>query len=55
MVRALDEPDSVYGLVAETADVADDGMSVTFKLRPEAKWADGTPLTSADVASRSIR
>ena len=25
-------------------------MSVTFKLRPEAKFADGTPLTADDVA-----
>ena len=49
MVRADDEPDAVYGLVAETADVADDKMSVTFKLRPEAKFADGTALTAEDV------
>ncbi|MFA5949017.1 MAG: extracellular solute-binding protein [Hyphomicrobium sp.] len=50
MARAYDEPDAVYGLVAETADVAADGMSVTFKLRPEAKFADGSRLTAADVA-----
>lgn len=49
MARAMDEPDAVYGLVAETADVADDGLSVTFKMRPEAKFADGTPLTAEDV------
>ncbi|HEX2841915.1 extracellular solute-binding protein [Hyphomicrobium sp.] len=49
MARALDEPDAVYGLVAETADVAPDGMSVTFKLRPEAKFADGSPVTAEDV------
>lgn len=49
MVRANDEPDAVYGLVAESADVADDGMSVTFKLRAEAKFADGTPVTADDV------
>ncbi len=49
MARALDEPDAVYGLVAETVDVAPDGMSVTFKLRPEAKFADESPLTAADV------
>jgi microcin C transport system substrate-binding protein len=49
MVRALDEPDAVYGLVAETADVAPDGLSVTFKMRPEAKFADGSPLTADDV------
>ena len=28
MVRAADEPDAVYGLVAESAEVADDGKSV---------------------------
>lgn len=49
MARAMDEPDAVYGLVAETADLADDGMSVTFKLRPEAKFADGSALTADDV------
>lgn len=49
MVRAFDEPDAVYGLVASSADVADDKHSVTFALRPEAKFADGTPLTADDV------
>ena len=50
MVRAADEPDAVYGLVAESAEVADDGLSVTFHLRPEARFADGSPLTADDVA-----
>ena len=50
MTRAADEPDAVYGLVAKSAEVAPDGMSVTFTLRPEAKFADGTPLTADDVA-----
>jgi microcin C transport system substrate-binding protein len=49
MVRAMDEPDAVYGLVARSATVADDGSSVTFELRPEARFADGTPLTADDV------
>lgn len=49
MARALDEPDAVYGLIARSAEVAGDGMSVTFKLRPEAKFADGTPVTADDV------
>ncbi|MGQ0484013.1 MAG: extracellular solute-binding protein [Hyphomicrobiales bacterium] len=49
MERANDEPDAVYGLVAETADVADDGKSVTFALRKDAKFADGSALTAADV------
>ncbi|MCB1520384.1 MAG: ABC transporter substrate-binding protein [Hyphomicrobiaceae bacterium] len=49
MVRAADEPDAVYGLVAKSAEVAADGLSVTFHLRPEAKFADGTQLTADDV------
>jgi microcin C transport system substrate-binding protein len=49
MARANDEPDAVYGLVAETADVAADGLTVTFGMRPEATFADGTPVTADDV------
>ena len=49
MVRAMDEPDAVYGLVAKDADIADDRKSVTFALRPEAKFSDGSPLTAEDV------
>jgi microcin C transport system substrate-binding protein len=48
MTRALDEPDAVYGLVAESADVADDKMSVTFALRRDAKFADGSLVTADD-------
>ncbi len=49
MVRASDEPDAVYGLIAESAEVAEDGKSVTFHLRPEARFSDGTPVTADDV------
>lgn len=49
MARNMDEPDAVYGLVAKTADVAPDRKSVTFALRPEAKFADGSALTAEDV------
>ncbi len=49
MVRAADEPDAVYGLIAERAEIADDGKSVTFTLRPEARFSDGTPVTAEDV------
>jgi len=49
MTRALDEPDAVYGLVAHSAEVAPDRSSVTFQLRPEAKFADGAALTADDV------
>lgn len=49
MVRAFDEPDAVYGLIAKSADVAADKRSVTFRLRPEAKFADGSPVTAHDA------
>ncbi len=49
MVRAQDEPDAVYGLIAESGELADDKMSVTFYLRPEARFRDGTPVTADDV------
>ncbi|WP_424959191.1 extracellular solute-binding protein [Hyphomicrobium sp. 1Nfss2.1] len=49
MARAVDEPDAVYGLIAESADLAPDKMSVVFQLRPEAKFADGTPVTAEDA------
>jgi microcin C transport system substrate-binding protein len=49
MTPAADEPDAVYGLVAESAEIAEDGKSVTFYLRPQARFADGTPLTAEDV------
>jgi microcin C transport system substrate-binding protein len=49
MTRALDEPDAVYALVAHSAEVAPDRSAVTFFMRPEARFADGTPLTAADV------
>jgi microcin C transport system substrate-binding protein len=49
MVRAQDEPDAVYGLIADSAELADDKMSVTFYLRPEARFADGTPVTADDA------
>ena len=50
MVRAHDEPDAVYGLIAQSVDVAADGLSATFDLRPQAQFADGSALTADDVA-----
>jgi microcin C transport system substrate-binding protein len=49
MMRAYDEPDAMYGLVAKSADVAADKKSVSFELRPEARFADGSAITPEDV------
>ena len=49
MTGSGDEPDALYGLVAETADLAADRTSITFTLRPEARWHDGSPITVDDI------
>jgi microcin C transport system substrate-binding protein len=50
MTRAWDEPDAVYGLIAQSAELAADRTQVTFLLRPQARFADGSPVTAEDVA-----
>lgn len=50
MTGALDEPDTLYGLVAETVTISADRAGFTFSLRPQARFRDGSPLTAADVA-----
>jgi peptide/nickel transport system substrate-binding protein len=37
------------GELAESWQVSTDHKTITFKLKPNLKWADGKPLTSADV------
>jgi microcin C transport system substrate-binding protein len=49
MTSSLDEASSMYGLVAESMRYPDDYSSVTFRLRPEARFHDGTPVTPEDV------
>lgn len=48
MVRGLDEPDAVYGHIAEAVEI--DGLRHAFALRPEATFSDGSPITAEDVA-----
>ena len=45
-----DEPEGWYGHIAESITVWPDHMGVTYALRPQAKFHDGTPITAADVA-----
>ncbi|GJD51842.1 Oligopeptide-binding protein AppA [Methylobacterium crusticola] len=49
MTEAGDEPFTSYGLLAEGVQLADDLGSVTYRLRPQARWHDGEPLTADDV------
>lgn len=41
---------SVIPYLAESYDVAEDGLSYTFHLVQDAVWSDGTPVTANDVA-----
>jgi microcin C transport system substrate-binding protein len=45
-----DEPDSVYGLLAQSVRVSADKLDYRFRLRPEARFFDGSRVTAADVA-----
>src|SRR5690349_21056830 len=49
MVSSLDEVATTYGLLAESVTYPDDYSSVTYRLRPTAKWHDGKPVTPEDV------
>ena len=49
LVASLDEVASVYGLLAEAVSYPDDFSSATYRLRAEAKWHDGKPVTPDDV------
>lgn len=47
--QAEDEPFTQYGLVAKTIEWPEDRSWVRFRLNPKARFADGTPVTAADV------
>lgn len=49
MEQSLDEPFSMYGLLAENIELPESRKWVAFNIRPEAKWADGEPITAEDV------
>ena len=49
MASAMDEPFTVYGLVAEKVEYPEDRSWVTFHINPKAKFHDGHPITAEDV------
>lgn len=50
MVRALDEPDAMYGLAASSVSASEDGLTFRFRIRPEAQFHDGSKITAHDIA-----
>ncbi|WP_050422187.1 extracellular solute-binding protein [Bradyrhizobium tropiciagri] len=49
MTPSLDEVSTQYGGLAEAASYPDDFSYVIYRLRPQAKWHDGAPVTVDDV------
>jgi peptide/nickel transport system substrate-binding protein len=49
LARSYDEPFSLYGLLAESVEVADDRSWVIFNLSPKAHFSDGAAVTPEDV------
>jgi microcin C transport system substrate-binding protein len=49
LAGSMDETASGYGLLAEDVTVAPDRLSATFRLRPQARFHNGSPVLAADV------
>ncbi|MDB6180332.1 extracellular solute-binding protein [Paracoccus fistulariae] len=49
MYRSIDEPFTLYGLLAESVETDENRQWVEFTLRPEARFSDGSPVTVEDV------
>jgi len=46
LVDAYSADGQIHPLAAESWTVSEDGLTYTFKLRPDLKWSDGEPVTS---------
>ena len=49
LTSALDEPSTEYGLVASGVWHPEDRSLVVYRIRPEARFHDGKPITAEDV------
>ncbi|MGL5165638.1 MAG: extracellular solute-binding protein [Afipia sp.] len=49
MARSFDEASTQYGLLAESVSHPDDHSWVVYRLRKDARWNDGKPVTPEDV------
>jgi microcin C transport system substrate-binding protein len=50
LAASADEASAAYAHLAQSVEIAPDKLSVSFNLRPEARFHDGTPITAEDVA-----
>lgn len=49
MTRSMDEPFTLYGLIAEKVDINDERTQAIFYLNPKARFSDGNSVTVEDV------
>ena len=49
MTSVADDPDAMYGLIAETIDYPENRQWAIVKLRTEARFSDGSDITADDV------
>ena len=49
LTASFDEVSTEYGLIAEAVSYADDFSTAAYRLRAEAKWHDGVPITPDDA------
>ena len=49
MLRSLDEPFTLYGLIAQSIETDDAHSYVIFRLDPRARFSDGVPVSATDV------
>ena len=47
--KSLDEPFSMYGLIADDFSLAEDKLSVTFHINPLARFSNGDEITAEHV------
>jgi microcin C transport system substrate-binding protein len=50
MESSADEPQSIYGLIAESVEIPPNRSWIVFNLRPKARFHDGSQITAHDVA-----
>jgi oligopeptide transport system substrate-binding protein len=48
LLKSKPDLSDVQGAAAKSYDVSSDGLTYTFHLQPNAKWADGKPVTASD-------
>jgi microcin C transport system substrate-binding protein len=52
---SMDEPNTIYGLIAEEMMVAPDLSSISFRINPKARFSNGDPVTPEDVVHSFVQ